>query len=119
MKRFLLQITLLLVTALVFSCATKKITNSACWVNQSKINNKYKNIYIIGMLRVADNNISVENEMAVQAAKRGIITTRNYDVQPANEIPLDMRRDLALKKIEEYACDAICTIAVKNVQEQS
>lgn len=119
MRSLKLPLLTLLIAALLFSCATKKITNSASWVNPSKINNRYKNIYILGMLRVGDNNISVENEMAIQAAKRGIVTTRNYDVQPANEIPLEMRKDLALKKIEEYACDAICTIAVKDVHEQS
>ena len=113
------RVLLLSISLLMVACAAKKITNTACWVNQAKVSTKYKNIYIIGMLKNADNNISVESEMATMAAQRGIITTRNYDVQPANEIPFEMRRELAITKIKEYACDAICTISVKNINVES
>jgi len=103
----------------VFSCATKKITNTACWVNQDKKNNKYSNIYVLGMLKTNYNNIIVEGEMASMAKQRGIETTRNYDVQPVTEVNAEMRKDLALMKIKQYNCDAICTIGVKNINSES
>jgi hypothetical protein len=115
-----MRIALIVVLVIMCSCESKKkVTNTGCWVNKEKINNKYKNIYVLGMLRTSYNNISVETEMADMARARGIITTRNYDVQPASEVSMEMRKDLAIMKIKQYECDAICTIGVKDIHSES
>jgi hypothetical protein len=119
MSRFQRHIVFLAAGLLFFACYSKKVSNTGCWVNKARISNKYKNIYVLGMLRSSYSNISVESEMAAMALERGIITTRNYDVQPASEVTMEMRKDLALMKIKQYECDAICTIGVKDVRSES
>ncbi len=120
MKSIYISILCFCIVFLVSSCApTTSITGS--WKNKSMDSSKvYKSIFIAALVANMPAKAAIEDAFYEHAMQSGVKATRSYEIftpKATSEAPTD--KNEIMEKIKATGSDAIFTVAIKDVQDQT
>ncbi|KAB2814829.1 hypothetical protein [Phaeocystidibacter luteus] len=106
--------------SVMVACGASTKFVGAWSAQEPSANLPYKKVYIIGLSENIQARTAFENAVAEKLAKAGVaveMSTTHYP--PTYRADTDQKREEVLVKIRELGCDAIMTMALKDVMSES
>jgi hypothetical protein len=115
----IVKLSLMLIVLTLFAACSQQVVTTGFWANKEIKKDPTQKIYIISLGQQVMNNAIVENDFYTEANRRGIKTVKNVLISPKLLSTQVVSKEEIMKNVTEQGCDAIFTIALVDVQDNS